>query len=172
MKRKIIAVIAALALSLTALASCGDSSSMTPEMKGYEAGANKDEKPRKAIENAEKLYNSLTWKDELNYVEEDLIEKRANQFYGITKDMYTSGLIYFGSGATAEEIACFDAVDADAAEKIKKGFEKRVADQKKAFENYVPGELVKLDAAIVKVDGLCVYLCITDDSAKAAELIG
>ena len=172
MKRKIIAVIAALALSLTALVSCGDSSSMTPEMKAYEEGANKNEGSRKAIEMAEKLNNSLEWKDDLNYVEENMLEKRANQLYGITKDKYTSGQIFFGSGATAEEIACFEAVDAAAAEEIKKGFERRVADQKKAFENYVPGELDKLNAALIKVDGVFVYLCITDDSAKAAELIG
>ena len=51
---------------------------------------------------------------------------------------------FVGSGgATAEEIACFEAKDSDSAAKIKTALENRIDSQKKAFENYQPQEMTK-----------------------------
>lgn len=170
MKKKIIAVIAALTLSLTALAACGDSSSSkADDISAASQAADAGETAKDVVETADKLINELAWKDQLNELTQDMYKS----IYRIEEGSYKKAKVYVGSGGTtAEEIACFEANDEAGAADIKAKLEKRVESQKKAFENYVPGEMTKLNAAVIVVKGSSVYMCIADEDAKAKEIIG
>ena len=87
-----------------------------------------------------------------------------------------AGKLYLSSGATAEEIAVFEAKDDAAAERLLAAAKERVEVQKTAFEDYAPAEMTKLNNAVVERSGKIVALCIADDSSvaqkKVKELIG
>lgn len=119
---------------------------------------------------ADKLKSDITYKDTLNELSDDMIAK----LFGLTVETdYKAGKVYVGSGgATAEEIACFEGADADAAAKIKTALEQRIDSQKTAFENYQPQEMDKLNSPVLVVKGNCVFMCISDDNSKAQEIIG
>ncbi|MGN0601893.1 MAG: DUF4358 domain-containing protein [Oscillospiraceae bacterium] len=119
---------------------------------------------------ADKLKSDIAYKDTLTELSADMIQK----LFGLAADTdYKAGKVYVGSGgATAEEIACFEANDADGAAKIKTVLEERVESQKTAFENYQPQEMDKLNDPVLVVKDNCVFMCISDDNAKAQEIIG
>ena len=77
--------------------------------------------------------------------------------------------VYLGTGATAEEIAVVECTDKDAASAAAEAFDKRVESQIKAYENYVPSELTKLDKAIVRSSGsYAVYVTAADADGAGA----
>ena len=49
--------------------------------------------------------------------------------------------------------------------------ENRVAYQKAGYEDYGPAEVPKLDSAVIKSAGSYVVMCVSDDNAKAEEVI-
>jgi hypothetical protein len=167
MKKTICILAAALmAVSSAALTSCGSSEGGETDES---AAAVQTDVSASASDIADKLKSDITYADQLNELSSEMIEK----LYGISSDKYTDGKVYIGSGgATAEEIACFDASDESAAEDIKSACESRVASQIKQFENYVPAELDKLNDPVIVVKGTSVYMCISDDNATAKEIIG
>ena len=166
MKRKIALLLAVMTIFGAGLTACGDSSSSSGSSKSDSQSADSG-KSASAV--ADELKEGIEFKDTLNERGVGMYDK----IYGITEDMYKEGKIYIGSGgATAEEIACFEANDADGAAKIKEAFEKRVEKQKEAFKDYVPEELDKLGSAVIVTKGNSVYMCISNDDAKAKEIIG
>jgi hypothetical protein len=167
--KKTICILAAavMAVSASALASCGNSGS--DDSTADSAAAAQTDVSASASDIADKLKSDITYVDQLNELSAEMVEK----LYGISSDKYTDGKVYIGSGgATAEEIACFDAVDESAAEEIKTACETRVSNQIKQFENYVPAELDKLNDPVIVVKGSSVYMCVSDDNSKAEEIIG
>lgn len=80
-------------------------------------------------------------------------------------------VIYLSSGSTAEEIACFEAKDAAAADEIEKGLKARVDSQKTSFTDYVPAEVDRLDKAVIVKKGTRVYLSVSGDPDKAKEIL-
>ena len=50
--------------------------------------------------------------------------------------------------------------------------EPRIEAQKKAFENYQPAEMDKLNDPVLVKQGKYVFMCLSDDNAKAKEIIG
>lgn len=167
-KKTLCAAIAVMALFTATLTSCGDSSSESKASDSSAAAAQTDvTKDVAAI--ADKLKSDITYKDQLNELSPEMVEKHLK----IAQDLYTAGKVYIGSGgATAEEIACFEAKDAESAGTIKAALEARVDSQKKAFENYQPQEMDKLNSPVIKQQGNYVFMCISDDNAKAEEIIG
>ena len=163
--KKIICVLAAAVMTASlALASCGDKS----DNGSKDADAAQTEVTAAAADVADSLRSEIEFKDSLNELSSDMIEK----LYGISADKYTSGKVYIGSGgATAEEIACFDAVDETAAAEIKQACEDRIAHQITQFENYVPEELDKLNDPVLITKGNSVYLCLSNDNDKAKDVI-
>lgn len=119
---------------------------------------------------ADQLKNDITYVDGLTELSPEMVEK----LFGLAQGTdYKAGKVYVGSGgATAEEIACFEANDADGATKIKETLEQRIESQKVAFENYQPQEMDKLNSPVLVVKGNNVFMCISDDNAKAQEIIG
>lgn len=114
-------------------------------------------------------------KDEIKY-DDKLAEPEAETFDilypDIPKDKVKAMKIYVSSsGGTAEEIACMEGTDEEAAKVIEKGLNKRIETQKSSFENYVPEELKRLEKAFVIRKGNYVYLSVSGDPDKAKSII-
>lgn len=166
MKKRICIMLAAAILGCAAMVSCGSNEDKnTSSAQAANVTENID-----VVSVADKLKNDITYKDTLTELSSDMIAK----LFGLTAGTdYITGKVYVGSGgATAEEIACFEAKDSAGAAKIKETLEKRVESQKKAFENYQPKEMDKLNSPIITVKGNYVMMCISDDNAKAQEIMG
>ena len=167
MNRKLMAAVLAAALALTGLTACGDSDSSSAADKSSRPASEAD-KTIDVNAAADRFKNEIKWVDTLNVLEDDMVEKIT----GVKADLYNSARIYVGAGgATAEEIAVFEAKDITAADNIKKAYEERIEAQKKAFENYVPGELVKLNDPLLTTAKNYVFVCISDDRSKAMEIL-
>lgn len=147
------------------LTSCGGSNE-TADSKTETATASAN---INVIDKADRLKDEIKYTDTLNELPANKIQK----LFGIAETDYVQGKVYVGSGgATAEEIACFEAKDAESTSNIKSALEKRIESQKKAFENYQPQEMDKLNSPVLVVKDNCVMMCISDDNAKAEEIIG
>ena len=154
--KKTLAILLSAVMMLGLLAGCGT----------------KDTKNVDAAKAADDLKSALTFQDELSEATQELRDRT----YGISADDVVSGKLYLSSGATAEEIAVFEAKDDAAAERLLAAAKERVEAQKTAFEDYAPAEMTKLNNAVVERNGKIVALCIADDSSaaqkKVKELIG
>lgn len=138
------------ALALMTLAACGGSSSQA------------DFDPS---ELADALRDSGCFTDLLS----EMDEATALELYGIDPESVERCKVYLGTGATAEEIAVVECTDKDAASAAAEAFDKRVESQIKAYENYVPSELTKLDKAIVRSSGnYAVYVTAADADGAGA----
>ncbi|MBR1422875.1 MAG: DUF4358 domain-containing protein [Ruminococcus sp.] len=165
MSKKIISMImcAVMAMSAAALTGCGDDSSAA-ESTAKSVSA---EKSVDISTVADKLFNDIEYKDQLVELSEDKIEGVT----GISKDKFKSAKVYRGSGATAEEIDCFEAVDEDSAKDIYSSLSDYVEKQKTRYADYAPAEMDKLNNAVLVQSGKYVFLSISDDDAKAKEII-
>ena len=164
-KEKLCVLLAAMTLCAAGMTSCGgsDSSSEAPLNSASEAAL----KTVDCAAAADRFKNEIKWVDKLNELESGMIEK----VIGVSPDLYNSCKIYIGSGgATAEEIAVFEAKSIDAAEKIVEAYKKRVEAQKKAFENYQPKELDKLGDPLLDNAANLVFVCISDDKSTAKKI--
>ena len=112
---------------------------------------------------ADGLKAAVPFNDEMTAIEESVIYR----LYDIDKEDVLKAKLYTGTAATAEEIAVFEAKDKDAAGRIYKAVQGRIADQKEGFEDYHPEEMTKLNAPYLEQTGKYVVLCLSDDNAKA-----
>lgn len=133
------------------------------------AGCQKKDSPAEidSAKLADAMAQNLSFDDQLESIDEDT----ALSLYTINKKDFTACSVYMGTGATAEEIAVFDASDEKAAGRIAGQFQTRIKDQTEAFQNYVPTELPKLKDAIVSISGNTVVLCVSKDSQQAQKLL-
>lgn len=116
---------------------------------------------------ASDMSTQVTFKDQL----EEIDLSSALSVYGIDEAKVKSGVVYMGTGATAEEIAVLEAASANDVADVKAGVENRVEAQKEACENYLPDEMEKLNRAYIAVEGNYVILCVCDDTAQAKEVV-
>ena len=167
MKKTLCVLLAAITVCAAGLTSCGGSESS----KAGDAAAVSASDSMKAVDvsaAADRFKNEVKWVDSLNELESGMIEK----VIGVSADLYNKGKVYIGSGgATAEEIAVFEAKDTDSAEKIMDAYKKRIETQKKAFENYQPKELDKLNDPLLTSAKNYVFVCISDERSKAMEIV-
>ena len=166
MNKKIVcmAMCAVMAFSAAALTGCGDSDSSSAGTTASSASA----KTKDVSAIAEKLASDITYKDKLMEFTDDKIESVA----GVSKDLFKVGKVYRGSGATAEEIDCFEAADEKSAGLIYDILKKYLDNQKARYVDYAPAEMDKLEKAVLVQDGVYVFLSISDDDAAAKTIIG
>ncbi|MBR5495929.1 MAG: DUF4358 domain-containing protein [Oscillospiraceae bacterium] len=128
-------------------------------------------KPQKltmdVFELSDLLANNIVFTDTMSVLEEDIML----DIFGVDKELVKAQKVYVSTGATAEEVAVFQAYDNQGATKIYKILEKRIEDQKLAFENYVPQELAKLSTAVLEQRENYVILCISDYSQNVKDII-
>ncbi len=111
---------------------------------------------------ADTLQKTIPFQDTLTAISDNMI----TAIYQIGEQDAAKQKVYVSTGATAEEIAVFEAVDTDAAQRIETALLQRVADQKTSFEDYLPEELPKLADPFILVQGKYVILCISDHNAE------
>ncbi len=164
---KLFLTLTAVVMCATGFTACGNSqeeNASTADVQNAQADVSKD-----VVEIADKLKSDIAFVDTLNELSPEMTEK----LLGVKQEWYSAGKVYVGSGgATAEEIACFEAVDGDSAGNVKSALDSRVEAQKKAFENYQPKEMDKLNDPVIVVEGNYVFMCISDDNETAKEIIG
>ena len=95
----------------------------------------------------------------------------AARIYGFEEADVKKCVLYTGTGATAEEIFLVETSGEKSVSALKGACESRIANQKTAFQNYVPEELVKLDDAVLVTEGNYVLLVISSDSAAARAIV-
>jgi len=111
---------------------------------------------------ADTLRETIAFQDTLAAISDEMIAA----IYRISAEDVVQQQVYVSTGATAEEIAVFEAVDADAAQRIETAVWQRVADQKASFEDYLPAELPKLTDPFILVKGKYVILCVSDHNKE------
>ena len=114
---------------------------------------------------AKSILDGVEFDDEL----EKLDREAVKYLYGI--DDTIAAAVYTGSGATAEEIAVFDAGTDEEGEKMLKTVEKHVEEQIESYKNYVPSEVARLEKAVIVRSGRYVMLCVTDDDGAAKGIM-
>lgn len=80
-----------------------------------------------------------------------------------------SGMV--GGGASAEEISLFEVKDKKDADNVEKALKEYVKNRIKSFEDYIPGEVPKLEKAVVYKNGKFVALVIAKDLGTAKKVI-
>lgn len=166
MKKKKI-LISALALALAfSLSACGGKK--TEEAAKSETKVETEKKQDlKTI--ADRLLSEIKYDDEMAEMEADMFDII---YAGFPADKVKDKRIHLSSsGGTAEEVACFEAVDEASVEAVKKGLEDRLTFQRASFKNYVPAEVSRIDKAVIEVNGTYVILSISNEPEKAKEII-
>lgn len=114
---------------------------------------------------ADKLLNEITYEDTLSKLSEADIANYIDMPEGVT------GIMYMGSGATAESVAVFTAPDEATADILEDNIEMYLEDQESAFEDYKPEEAKRIDEAVLEKEGTYVVLCVSGDSNTAETII-
>ncbi|MEM1485643.1 DUF4358 domain-containing protein [Oscillospiraceae bacterium PP1C4] len=110
--------------------------------------------------------DQLTLKDAMMTLEDSIVPN----FYSVDEQKVAEKTCYVsGSRATAEEVTVFKVKDAADVQMVKDAMAQRIEDQKIAYENYVPEEMVKINGAVTYVNGNYVILVMADDVSKVKE---
>ena len=91
--------------------------------------------------------------------------------YGLDNTTVAHLKVYVSTGATAGEIAVVETVGGDAVQTVQDAMEKRIEDQKAAFQNYQPKEMTKLENPLLETRGKYVIHCISHDTHAAREIL-
>lgn len=119
-------------------------------------------------ETADKIKSEISFEDSLVEFDSGKIEK----ILGVAPDAYNSAKVYVSStGATPEEIACFEAKNSSMATTIKASLEVRLTNQKNTFTDYKPEQAPKLNDAVLVTRDNYVFFVVSGDNAKAKEII-
>ena len=164
--KKTLCIILAAITVTCACASCGDKNSDSDK------GGDKAQTATETVDVtavADKMKSDITFEDSLVEFDSDKI----NKILGVSADSYKTAKVYVSStGATPEEIGCFEANSEEMATSIEAALTMRLNNQKGTFTDYKPEQAPKLDDAVLVVKGTYVYYCVSGDSAKAKEIIG
>lgn len=105
----------------------------------------------------------------------DVMSKPAENvpamIYGYNAADVEQCVMYYGTGATAEEIFLVKTTGSEASERLQQLCQTRVQNQQGAFENYVPEELPKLQSAVIGTAGDYAVLVISNDSATCQSIV-
>lgn len=148
--KKIISLTLVLCLVLCALCGCGEKKTVDFSLEDCSRA----------------LLDSEVFSDLLS----PITTETAAMLYGFDAALVTEAQVFCSTGATAEELAIFKAVDEAAAKTIKAAVEARIESQKESYESYVPEEVPKLEKALVLTGGLYVVY-VTANTPDAAEKI-
>lgn len=154
MMKKMTAAVLCGAMALTVLTGC----------------SKKEEQADLALpEVAQALQTQLAFKDNLNQLDDTML---ANFYPSVDLSKLEEYVVYVsGTGSTAEEIALFEVKSAEDAQMIQAAVDERLTDQKIAYQDYVPEEMVKIENAVVKTGGNYVLVVLCDETDKAGEIL-
>ena len=113
------------------------------------------------------LATKITYADSLSPMDVQM----AGMFLNLADVNVVNASIYEGSGGTAEEIVVLECATDEDAKKAEDVLKQRVAEQIESFTDYVPAELTKLNAAVIKVNGKYAVLSVSDTPDEASKII-
>ncbi len=116
------------------------------------------------------IVKKIEFKDTLLKVADSMVISA----YKVDPSKIASAALYLGGGATAEEVAVFEAKNEKYAKELEKNLVKERIERKKLdFENYIPAEMTKLSSPVIVRKGKVVVVCIADkaDSKDIEKLI-
>ncbi|MBR5485278.1 MAG: DUF4358 domain-containing protein [Oscillospiraceae bacterium] len=118
---------------------------------------------------ADELQSQLVFKDNLNRLDDSMM---SNFYPSVDLSKVSEYAVFVsGTGSTAEEIALFELKSSDDIQMIENAIDERLTDQKIAYQDYVPEEMVKIENAVVKTGGNYVFAVLCDDTDSASEIL-
>ena len=87
------------------------------------------------------------------------------------EDLVKDVAVYIGTGATAEEVAVFEAKNKASMSELKEEIAEYIADKCDEYEDYVPEEVARINKAVIREDGNYLVLCINKDPDKVNQLL-
>ena len=150
MKRKGIAA-AVLAVLLVFASGCGRQTGVTLDVD----------------ETAAAIQSGIAFDDVLSEVSDSVVQA----LYPGTDEDVVQQKVLVSTGATAEEIAVFETVDAEAAERVKAAVLRRIEEQKINFVDYVPAEMPKLEDPYLETAGSYVIFCVSPKADDVEQLM-
>ena len=114
---------------------------------------------------AQAAVEALTFDDEMTLVTQDL----ALDFYGVDAADVKAVSAYMSTGATSEELSLWEAVNAEAAQRIHQALLSRVERQKELYASYAPEEAKRLDGFCVEERGNYLLLVVAGETASSAD---
>lgn len=140
------------------LSGCGDGS----DKKKNEA----DSTPVNVTELANRISTEITFEDSVSKLENSV----ALKYYGIDEAIVKECAIYISTGATAEEIAVFEANSSADADTIYKACDDRRTAQINSYKDYKPSEVDRLENYVLQKKGSYVIFCVADDKEKVQSI--
>lgn len=158
MMKKILAMMLVAVLSMSVVA-CGSTGS------GDTNAEDTNKKEFNAAELAQSLVSEITYTGSMDQIPEDEIAWYVDMEDGVT------GIMYMVSGVSCEEVAVFTAPDEDTAKAMVDHVKELLEDQEDQNAAYDAKASQRIEEAVLQQKGCYVVLCVSDDSAKAKELI-
>lgn len=131
------------------------------------AGCGKQQTVMDPTDALNQLKESTTFTDQMT----DMDSAGACRFYDVQTDWVQDSAAYVGSGATAESMAVFEAIDPDAAGNIADALKTFQDSWIKGYSDYMPEEVPKLESAVLEQDGVYVVFCVTADNTAAKTAV-
>ena len=113
------------------------------------------------------LISAEIFDENLSEVTQSVMQKRI----AVSEDDIAECTAYSGTRAVVDEIIIIKATSADAAEKIENAFINHINAQKQVYSDYSADEMPKLEDAFTAVYGDYAVMVVSNDSAKAQEII-
>ena len=130
-----------------------------------QSGDESNKKEFNAEELVQALVSDITYTGEMEQIPADEIEWYVDMEEGVT------GIMYMVSGVSSEEVAVFTAPDETTAKAMVDNIKELLADQEDQNAAYDAKVSQRIGNAVLEQKGTYVILCVSDDSAKAKELI-
>ncbi len=163
--RGLLGALALLTVFTLFLTACGSSA---PAGSGDSAGGNPAQPFTLDVAAlGERLHTELEYRDQLEELEPEIVYTML----GIDAADVASQKNYVSSGATAEEIIIFQAVDTEAAVRLKDALAARCQDQQDVYASYAPEEVGYLQQAVLMDKETYVVFCVPVDGQAAEKLI-
>ena len=148
--------LAAAAVCLLALAGCGGQS-------GGEAGYTKEQ--------VQTILDSGAFTDELDELDCDTAWALYQlEEAGLSREDLTDGVIYRSAGATCEELSLLIFSDSGAAQTAQGALEAYLQSQIENNRDYRPGEIPKLEDAVLRQEGSTVLLAVSAGGGGSAGI--
>ena len=157
MKKKLLGVLLLLAMSVSLIA-CNNGGTGDTEPSGNKKEVN-------AEELAQALATQITYTGKIEKMDAEDVVWYFELEEGVT------GVAYEVSGVSSERVAVFTVADKAAADKVMDSIEAVLEDDLDQNAAYDAKVASRIENAVVEYKGNLVSLCVSDDSAKAKQII-
>ena len=158
MKKRLLGALLLLTMAVSLIA-CGNGGT-------GDTGSSEDNKKEVNAEDlAQALATQITYTGKMEQMDADDIQWYIDLEEGVT------GIVYEVAGVSSEQVAVFTVPSKDAADKTIASLEEILADQKDQNAAYDSKVASRIENAVLEHKGNYVILCVSDDSAKAKQII-